>query len=365
MKISGFKAIYPNQELIPSVKTFTENVKKDYQTLRSNGLFNNSKQEGIYVYQIIYKGNEYKGIVCSTHVNHLKSDIIKKHEHTLAEKEQLMIQLILQRNAMVKPVLLTYPKEKDVHGFLVKVIKERKPFYTVSYSADEKHTLWNLTKALNAQLIKLFDKHVKHTMIADGHHRCSTSLLMYKGSKDKIKYSKLFTAIFSNDQLKILDFNRIINLKAMMNPLSFMAMLAKYCNIKPIAKGKKPGKNHVMTMYLGKEWYQLAWKKKYIKKSMNTDPALFNELVLKKILGVKDVRTDNRIKYLSGEVPLETLVSTTDNFEQAVGFCIYPLQMSYINSVVDNGETLPPKSSYFVPRLRNGIISMDFEIEYS
>ncbi len=365
MKISGFKAVFPNEKLIPSVKTFTDNVKKDYQSLRSNGLFYNILKEGVYVYQIEYNGAKYKGIVCSTDVEELNTGSIQRHELTLAEKEQIMIQLILQRNAMVKPVLLTYPKIDTIQSFIKEMVKTRKPIVDVNYGPDERHTFWNLTKQQNQKIIKLFEKEVKQTMIADGHHRCSTNLLMHNSSEDKKKYSKLFTAIFSNDQLRILDFNRVINLRAMMNPLNFMARLSKYCEIKTLKKGKKPSKNHIMTMYLKKEWYELKWKAKFIKKGRNTDPALFNELVLDKILGIKDVRTDTRIKYLSGEVPLEKLVTTTDNIEEGVGFCIYPLTMDYINSVVEQGKTLPPKSSYFVPRLRNGIINLDFEIEYN
>ncbi len=365
MKISGFKAVFPNEKLIPSVRTFTENVKKDYQSLRKNGLFYNTTQEGIFVYKISYAGQEHLGLVCCTNVKSLEDGSIQRHEHTLAEKEQIMIQLMLQRNAMVKPVLLTYPKQKEIHAFLRGVCKKRNPIATLSYSESENHSFWSLIKTETTKLINLFETKVPETMIADGHHRCSTNLLMYKSSGEKKKYQKLFTALFSNDELNVLDFNRVINLKAMMNPLNFMARISKYCDIKPIKKGTKPKKKHVVTMYLNKDWYELKWKDKYVKKNRNTDPALFNDLILNRILGIEDVRTDTRIKYLSGEVPLEKLVSTTDGYEEGVGFCIFPLDINYINGVVAKGETLPPKSSYFVPRLRNGIINMDFELEYA
>lgn len=365
MKIRGFKAVFPNQKLIPSVKTFTDNVKKDYQSLRKNGLFKYEKEEGLFVYKIHYNGKEHLGIVCSTDVRSLQDGSIQRHEHTLAEKEQIMIQLVLQRNAMVKPVLLTYPKKESISKFLNKIVSKKKPSIHIEYSAEEKHSFWSLTKKENDDLVGMFSKEVEKTMIADGHHRCSTNLLMHNSSEDKRKYKKLFAAIFSNDQLSVMDFNRVINLKAMIRPITFMAKISKYCEIKPIKKGTKPSKTHVITMYLQKEWYELKWKGKYIKKSRDTDPALFNDLILTKILGVEDIRTDTRIKYLSGEVPLEKLISTTDSIEEAVGFCIYPLDIEYINSVVKKGQTLPPKSSYFVPRLRNGIINLDFELEYA
>lgn len=363
MKIKPFKVVLPNDKLIASVKTFTENVKEDYQSLRRNGMFKKPLSKSILVYEIEYYGKKYKGIVCSTDVNELKKGNIQKHELTLAEKEQMMIQILLQRNAMVKPVLLTYPKKEKIHRFISNVINKSKPISKIKYSSSEVHRSWKLDEKQTKKIVSLFDDEVGKTMIADGHHRCSTSLLMYKSSRNKEKYHKILAAIFSNDQLKILDFNRVINLKGMMGPIEFVASLSKYCDITPLKAEKKPAKNHVMSMYLEKKWYELKWKENYTKKGSAIDPALFNTLILQKILGVVDVRTDTRIKYFSGEVSLEKFSRTTDNLDTGVGFLIYPLNMDYINSVVKRKETLPPKSSYFVPRLRNGLINMDLDVE--
>ncbi len=363
MKIKTFKAVLPNNKLISSVKTFTENVKEDYQSLMKNGMFRKELKSGILVYQIEYNSKKYRGIVCASDVNDLQNGTIQTHEDTLPEKEQMMIQILLQRNAMVKPVLLTYPSKKKIETFVNKIAETKKPITVINYSPSEKHSIFALTEIQKNKIIELFDTEVNKTMIADGHHRCSTSILMQKSSKHKEKYKKLLTAIFANDQLDILDFNRVINLKGMMAPLEFMARLSKYCKIKPIKKRKKPRKNHVMTMYLEQTWYELKWKKKYTKKETAIDPALFNTLVLETILGVTDVRTDTRIKYFSGEVSFDKFTRTTDNNEQGVGFLIYPLNMNYINGVAKRNEILPPKSSYFVPRLRNGLINMDLDVE--
>lgn len=367
MNIVPFKAAFPKVDLITSPKSFFANIKFQFREYRKSGFYDESNKEGLYVYQITNKYGKHLGLICCTEVADMKSGKVLKHEKTLASKEQQMMHLLLQRKALVKPVLLAYKPVVKVQNLLKAHIKNHKPRVDVTFENNtERHIVWSITeKDLINKLVKLFSK-IPKSYIGDGHHR-STTVALLNASKDlgeeAKKYNQLLTAYFPFSELHIFDFNRAVDIGEIMTGSSFIAELSTYFNIEKLDKEAKPSKKHTVTMYLEKQWYLLSWKSKILtaKKDKNPilDAALINKNIFGKILGIKDVRVDQRIKYYGGVEPIKKIVKHADRCALGVGICIYPVSPKQLTGMADQHQTLPPKSTWFEPRLVSGIIAKD------
>ena len=210
---------------------------------------------------------------------------------------------------------------------------------------------------------QLFVKKIPETYIADGHHRSAASALLYSRIKKKKKinpYEDLLCAFFQEDQLEIYDYNRIVDASGDITITQFMAKLSQVFDFEILNKPAKPKRKHEIVMFVYKEWFLLKWKPEILKKYKNQkiilDARLLDEHVLKNILGIKDVKTDTRIKYVSGTIGIEAIRTKTLKSESKVGFCLYPAQMSDLLTTADEGGVMPPKSTWFEPRMKNGLI---------
>ena len=213
MKIRPFQAIYPRLEFIASSDSFFGTVKEDYPEFKNSGFFHKAAQEGIYLYEIQSENRSYFGVVATSDIQDYKSGKILKHENTLPTSEQKQLQLFFKRRATVKPVLLTYPNVNSIDKWITIYCKNNKPFLEINFEIDKKtHRFWEISEGAKIlELQKLFDKHVKHSYISDGHHRTSTSEIIYDKTKKKEgdRYRHFLTAYFSFNNLEIYDYNRI------------------------------------------------------------------------------------------------------------------------------------------------------------
>lgn len=368
MKIKPFKAIYPNLELVSSPESFFGTVKHDYPEYVQNGFFNQRPREAFYVYEIVTANSSHLGIITAVDIDNVIKGNIRKHENTLAHKEQKMMHLLLQRKAMVKPVLLGHTKCEELEQFMKAEIKNKKTFFTIDFIEKvETHRFWEITQEKKIDELKeLFKKHIPKAYIADGHHRCATTTKLYQTKQIKSRKNdrSVLAVFFSFDQLEIYDFNRVIDLFHDVDPTLFGIKLSEYCKIEPLEEAGSPQKKHHFHMYINRQWYRLQWKKKILKKYRNEevllDVSLFNHYVLEEILRVPDVREDRRIKYVEGTLGQEAISNLVDKDENFVGFSFFPLKAEEIMTVADLDKTLPPKSSYFEPRIKNGLIVKDF-----
>ena len=367
MNIKSFKPVYPKVDLITSPKSFFASIKYQYLEYRNSGVYNIGQEEGLFIYKIIAGEFSHLGILTMTEVSDLAKGKILKHEGTLAAKEQQMMHLIMQRKALVKPVLLAYKKNKEIAAILESISQKDKPIVDVKFeSGDERHLIWPIYDQQTISRIKTLFSKIKCSYIGDGHHRTTTVALL-SASKDlgpdAEKYNDLFTAYFQVDQLKISDFNRVVDISEIMSASRFMAKLSKYFKIKEIKPEAKPKNKHEISLLLDRQWYQLKWRKKYIEPKVHNGPVLdadlINEHIFKEILNIADVRTDTRIKYYSGTDPMYKLIRQTLKVKTGVGLCIYPVRIEELTALADQGETLPPKSTFFLPRLRSGILAKD------
>lgn len=368
MRITTFKALYPDLNFITESESFFEGVKQEYLELKESNFFITKKEESFYICQIKTDYDTYTGLIAAVDINDYLDGRIKKHESTLSAKEQVHVNLVLKNKAFLKPVLLTYPYIKDIQDLLLNYAKTNKPFMSLEKDIHgQEHSFWQIKDPEQIKELKeLFITKVPVTYIADGHHRTSTTALLYNrlsGKTGQEDYSRLLAGFFPSNELRIDEFNRVVNTFNDISPTSFIAKLSKVCNIEELDKGRKPLAKNELTMYLHKEWYSLTWRPKVLEKYKNEtvilDVSLLNKEILEDILGISNIRSDQKVNYIEGPAGIEAIKSLVSRNETSIGFCLYPLQLEELMRISDNEEVLPPKSTWFQPRLRNGLIIMD------
>jgi len=369
MRIKPFQAIFPNVELITSADHFFSAVKADYAEYFKSGFFHKSSREGFYIYQITTPMRTFAGLIASVDIRDYLQGKIKKHENTIAAQEQQQMHYMLQRHAQLKPVILTYRKVEEIENLLKKSLSTARPVLKLFLDKNqEQHSFWEVTEGQIIRQIKdLFQEQVPLTYIADGHHRSSTTALMYRRygrRKTEPRFNSLLAAFFPTDELEIHDFNRVIVGLNELTPAIFMAKISQLFDIELLKEARKPARKHEITMYLEREWYQLCWKKSILeefkKEPVLLDVHLLNDKVLHGILGIRDVRRDIRLKYVEGPKGLEGVKEKTLKTENRLAFCLYPVTMSDFLSIADAGNVLPPKSTWFEPRFKNGLIVQEY-----
>ena len=370
MKIFPFQAWYPDFDLIASADSFFGSIKEEYIPYKKAGFFNQSDKPALFFYQIKSATRTYTGLMCCTDISEFEKGNILKHEKTLAAKEQKMIQLLIQRKALVKPVLLVYKKVNAVNKLIVKYLQNNPPLYSTYFDQDkQEHFLWKITDEYILKKVQnLFGEKVQKTFIADGHHRTTTMALLNERLKNKDtseNYEQLMVVLFGSDQLDLLEYNRVVEGLNETTLTTFMAKLSNFCNIQILDNPQKPLNKHQITMFINREWYSLTWKKKVLKefkaRKVILDVHLLNEKVLKGILGIKDVRFDQRIVYVEGSKGLRGLEKATIANKRRIGFYMYPVKMEELMTLARNHQLLPPKSTYFEPRIKNGLLVKSLE----
>jgi len=365
MKIFPFTGSHPKVELITSPKSFFSTIKLQYREYKENNIYNDLDEEGFYVYQIRSEVTTHTGLLTLTDVKEMKNNRVLKHEKTLAAKEQQMMHLLLQRKALVKPVLLGFHSNKDIDTILKKTTK-KKPLLRFSFKSDqEQHLIWHIKDEDTIEkLLRGFAK-VKKAYIGDGHHRSTTIKLLSESKQfgdDAKRYRQFYTAYFPFDQLKICDYNRVVDISDITSLPEFIIGLSKYFEFQKLELAAKPKKKHHLTFYIDGVWYKAVWKDKFIKKKKGQvilDSALVNKYVFGALLGIEDVRVDTRISYFGGTQPLVKIENSADKKINGIGICIYPVSVKELTALADKKQTLPPKSTWFLPRLKSGIITKD------
>lgn len=373
MHITPFLANYPELNRIPSPEIFCAEAKNAFLDYLQNGWMIKTGQKALYVYQIEDGHHRrHTGLVALNEVRDFFAGNVKKHEKTLSERENIHKDLFLRWGAMLKPVLLTYPPVPEIRDWLLAFAQNAAPFFEVYFANDgQTHRIWMATEAADIHYLQtLFARHVTSVYIADGHHRTTTLALLnrqFKQAHPKLDFDHLFCAFFSTDQLDIQDYNRVVEGLNGMTPTEFLAQLSEIADLEPVENPRKPRKKHELKVFLEEHWYRLHWKKETLsaaeaapggaaQSAVLLDVNLLNEYVLHRLLGIHDVRNDARIMYVEGSKGLKGIRKIARNSRDRVGFALHPVAFSDMMRMADAGESLPPKSTYFEPRLKSGII---------
>ncbi len=370
MRLHPFQAVYPNFDYITSPDSFFGAVKELYREYKNSGFFYKSPHEGFYIYEIRSQHRSYTGLLACTEIDDYLEGRIKKHENTLAAKEQQQMHLMLQRGAMVKPVLLFYDTVDDIQAIINSYKKEHEPFFESHFDEEnEDHIFWEITDgALLAKLQHLFKEKVGYSYIADGHHRSSTTALLHqrrKGKEDGERYNWLLCALFPSSELEVHDYNRVVEALEEITMTKLMARLSKVFEIDVLNEPAKPSRKHELVMYINHEWYRLRWKQEVLDAHASDDvvldASLLDKYIYKEILEIDDIRFDDQIKYVEGRQGIAGFKSRILKSDHRIGFMLYPVALEDVKLISDKGEIMPPKSTWFEPRMRNGLIVYELE----
>ncbi len=266
-------------------------------------------------------------------------------------------------------MLLTYPAVPAVSRWAEAQAEGKEPFLQVYFERERQvHVLWEVTQAEAIREIQeLFAGQVGTAYIADGHHRTTSTALLYERTEDwaqRARYANLLCAFFPSTDLDIHDFNRVVEGSGDLSLTLFMARLSQLFDIEIPEAPVRPRRKYELLMFVNHEWYYLRWKPavlaEYGNEPVLLDSRLLNERVLRDLLGIEDVRTDQRVEYVEGPRGLEAFWRHAAQKDLCVGFCLYPVELPEMISLADQDRALPPKSTWFEPRMKNGLLVYEF-----
>ena len=316
-----------------------------------------------YIYQLVMKGRSQTGLVCASSVTDYEKGIIKKHEFTRPEKELDRINHIKTTGAQTGNVFLAYRNVAAIDALIELWKKSHAPAYDFIADDGVSHTVWTINdEAVINSLTTLFATKVPHTYIADGHHRAASAAKVKKalGKKATEAANYFLTTLFPADQLHILDYNRLVKDFDGQDAETLISYLHDDFDVTLMGKeAYKPERLHEFGMYLNHKWYKLnARKDSYSNDPIGVlDVTILSNNVLSKILGIKDQRTDKRIDFVGGIRGLGELEKRVDSGEMVVAFSLYPVSIKQLFDIADSGDVMPPKSTWFEPKLRDGLLT--------
>lgn len=330
--------------------------------IQRNILFKETK-ECYYIYQLIMNGRSQTGLVAVSSVDDYENDIIKKHEFTRPEKEQDRINHIKTTGAQTGNVFLAYRNEAAIDAIVEKWKASKNPAYDFVADDGIQHTIWIVNDSdVILTITNIFQNQIPCIYIADGHHRAASAAKVRKalGTKATEASNYFLTTLFPSNQLYIMDYNRVVK---DLNGLTEEAFIEKITHAFDVQKlGSEPLKPkalHQFGMYLNNTWYQLVAKEN----TFTTDPigildvTILSNNILDPILGITDQRTDKRIDFVGGIRGLQALEERVNSGEMAVAFSLYPVTIDQLFDIADSGNVMPPKSTWFEPKLRDGLLT--------
>jgi uncharacterized protein (DUF1015 family) len=286
--------------------------------------------------------------------------VIKKHEFTRPEKEQDRINHIQTTRAQTGNVFLACKDIKELNDIFSHWQKNNNADYNFMADDGVNHTIWVVAADATIDIIThLFREKIPFTYIADGHHRAASAARVSEALPDSADARYFLTTIFPANQLAILDYNRIAKDLNGLTPEQFLLKLQEQFEVTPAESAVSPRNLHEIGMYLGGKWYLLRTKEG----SYRTDPigildvTILQEQILDKILNIKDPRVDKRVDFVGGIRGLGELSKKVDAGEAAVAFSLHPVSIQQLFDIADSGNVMPPKSTWFEPKLRDGLLT--------
>ncbi len=342
-------------------------ARRNLDKFEADGLLIEDESPRFYIYRQLMFGRVQTGLVASTSIDDYMNDIIKKHEFTRPVKEQDRINNFDYCDANTAPIFLTYRKNDKITNIINEWIKFNKPIYNYISEDDITHIVWEITcPHVNGAIENLF-KEVDYLYIADGHHRSASSVKVglkrretfpnYTGEEE---FNYFMSIIFPDEDLFIMDYNRVVK---DLNGNSSEEFLNKVSEKFVVEKNENPGHYKPTTaktygMYLDGVWYKLSAKDGIYNPDdvvERLDVSILQNNLLQPILGIQDPRTDNRIDFIGGIRGLEELEKRVDEGGFKVAFSMYPTTMDDLLAIADAGKVMPPKSTWFEPKLRSGL----------
>lgn len=339
----------------------------NFRKWQDKGWLVQDKEPRYYIYAQTMEGRTQYGIVGCASVDDYLNGIILKHELTRPDKEQDRMIHVRINNANIEPVFFAYPAVKEIDN-VVKKITRGKPEYDFVSEDGFGHHFWVVKdRNTNKKIEELFSKKVPHTYVADGHHRTAAAALVGKEKRENNpkhsgdeEYNYFLAVHFPDNQLKILDYNRVVKDLNGLSNSEFLARLENGFIVEQ--KGDhiyRPSKLHNFSMYLEGIWYSLTAREgTYNDKDPIgvLDVTILTNQILSPILDIQDLRRSKRIDFIGGIRGLAELKKRVDSFEMKVAFALFPVSMKQLIDIADTGNIMPPKTTWFEPKLRSGLV---------
>lgn len=339
-----------------------QNVKKQFDQFCEEGILVQDAEETLYLYQQTKDNHHYLGIIAGASVEEYNQDLIKKHEATLTSRETMFTNYLDIVGFNAEPVLLSFPHNESLEEIYAGIMQER-PDFEFSTTDQIKHELWVLSQTQTNRVLSAFEE-IKESYIADGHHRSASSARLAEilaqrnevGLGENHKYFLAF--LIDENRLNILEFNRLVKSLNGKQPNDLLEELALSFEITPLADGRKPTHEHEIVMNLKNEWFSLQCKSSIIHEDHPVaclDPEILTQEILTPLLGIQDLKTDENIEFISGNLGLEAISNPIKSGKAEVGFILFPLTMNQVKRVADNQMIMPPKSTWVEPKMRSGL----------
>ncbi len=334
--------------------------------LEHEGIYFTEKESIYYIYSQTQNGRTQTGIVGCASIDDYENGTIKKHEITRTEKELDRIRHFDTCSADTEPVFFFFRNDAGISGIMQDITRSGMPAYDVTDCEGVRHRLWPVyDRNICEKLRVLFDR-LPGMYIADGHHRTASAARVgekrraaapdYDGSEE---FNRFMAVAFPADQLKVFGYHRLVRDLNGLSEDTFLQKISEICSVQKITGADPvPAAGHTCSMYLGKTWYRLSFEGSILHPDdpvASLDVALLQDLILAPLLGIEDPRTDPRIRFAGGTKGTDFLKNCVNSGEMATAFAMYPVSLEEIMKVADAGLVMPPKSTWFEPKLGSGL----------
>ena len=344
-----------------------ESAREQFQKFQDNGWLVQDGKEQYYIYAQTMNGKTQYGLVVGAYVDDYMTGVIKKHELTRRDKEEDRMKHVRVCNANIEPVFFAYPDNSVLDELMMRYVATEPEYDFIAPVDGFRHQFWVVDDDKDIETITAEFAKMPHLYIADGHHRSAAAALVgaEKAKQNpnhtgKEEYNYFMAVCFQASHLTILDYNRVVKDLNGLSPEQFLEALEK--NFVVEKKGEenyKPAQLHEFSLYLDGEWYSLTAKAGTYD---DNDPIgvldvdISSRLILDDILGIKDLRSDKRIDFVGGLRGLGELKRRVDSGEMRMALALYPVSMQQIMDIADSGKIMPPKATWFEPKLRSGLV---------
>jgi uncharacterized protein (DUF1015 family) len=352
----------PEIDLDPSTDPYDKAVyakaADNLKRMVDSGVMVRDSKPCYYIYRLTWRGQTQTGLACAASLADYATNRIRKHELTTPVKEDDRVRQIEAVNAQTGPVMIGYPNAPEIDA-LLKQASAGAPDVDVTADDGVRHQMWVVSDdSTIGKLSRAFDA-LPAIYIGDGHHRSAAAARVAAARKSNGSHSYFLSVIFPEQEMTILDYNRVVKDLNGRSVEQFLAELGKSFAVTPSTTPVRPASSHEYGMYLGGRWYKLRVRPDLVP----SDPigrlpiTVLTRNVIEPLLGIKDPRTDKRIDFIGGARGLDGLEKRVNSGEMAVAFALYPTQMTDLMAVADAGGIMPPKSTWFEPKLADGMVN--------
>ena len=366
MQINPFRALLPHLEKIESNDTFFAAVKEEFSRFIQDDCFEYREAPALYLCSIQSVSHRALGIVACAHIQDYLHGAIKRHENTIPAKEEVQIRLWQEQKAMVKPGLLAYPSVPARDAWMQNRASKQAPNLEIPFPAEEQiYQIWEITDPVELQYIQeLFAAFVPRSYIADGHHRCSSSAVLYERGLIQGKADPDFlVALFPSNYLNIQAFHRVLD-EVNWTANELIKKLEPYFHIEVSTNAILPTQKFEWGLLVENQAFRLTWRSDFLARyhweKAILDTQLFNEVILPNVFGIVNVRQEPRLTYVEGAKGIAHLHQEQQLKPRRVAFALYPIDLQEMMLLADHDQALPPKSTWFEPRMKNGILVRPF-----